>query len=591
MLRLPLHTLASVGLILFSSLAAQAEGPLDLIPKDASVVVRVKSPQATIAKVAGFVNAVQPGMGFVVQSQAAALGVGISNPTMGGVDLRNDWYIAVFTVKNAEPAVVFLVPATKGTEDRSGVDQMKEAVGDQFTFASKDNWVAYSMDEAVIELVEDCIDDAGESVALDRRSNEVFDNSDISVFVNIGATVGTYEDELKAGEEQIDIALEGIGAELQNADQGFNLAPIMEIYGQMARGALQGVRDSDALTVGVTVDSDALVIEELLLVEADSGSDKFLQSHPTDELAVLNRLPQDKLGYFAMHGDFTALAKWGMEFAVKVMGDNDDTADVKEKLEKISATMNEIEFGSAAWAFGLGDGDKGILEGYAISQATPAAKVQELSRLMGQGYNINVPGVKQEFSVEKGAEKYGDLSADIIRIKQEFDETADPLGVQKKLQSVLYGDNGIEQRVVVKDENHVVQTFGGGKAAMEELIEAAGSADASSDSAVGKARSGLMEKANVVGLIDLPNLALKIGRAALANEDIAANAPVKLKHLEGITVPASFIGFAAGTEAQGVRFRTEIPSKTFQNFAQIAAYVQQMKIKEAQEERNSDDDF
>lgn len=589
MLRLPILSLASAGLILFSSLAAQAEGPLDLIPKDASVVVRVKSPQATIAKVAGFVNAVQPGMGFVVQSQAAALGVGISNPTMGGVDLRNDWHIAVFTVKNAEPAVVFLVPATKGTEERSGVQQMKEAVGDQFTFASKDNWVAYSMDEAVIELVEDCIDGAGDSVALDRRSNEVFGDSDIAVHVNIGGIVDTYADELKAGEEQIDIALEGIGAQLQNAQQGINLAPIMEMYGQMARGALQGVRDSDALTIGVQVNNDALVIEELLLVDADSGSDKFLKSHPTSDLAVMNSLPQNKLGYFAMHGDFSALAKWGMEFAVKIMGDNDDTADVKKKLEEIAGAMEGIEFGSAAWAFGLKDGQEGILQGYAISQATPASKVKDLSRLMGQGYNINVPGVKQEFSVEKDAEKYGDLSADIIRIKQEFDESADPLGVQKKLQTVLYGSNGMEQRVVVKDDNHVVQTFGGGKEAMEELIAAASATDSSTDSAAQAARARLMAKANLVGLIDLPNLALKIGRAALANEEIAENAPVKLKHLDGISVPASFIGFAAGTEAQGLRFRTEIPAKTFQNFAQIAAYVQQMKIKEAQEQRNNDD--
>lgn len=586
--RLPFLTLFSAGLVLFSGLAAQAEGPLDLIPADASVVVRVKSPQATIAKVAGFVNSVQPGMGFVVQSQAAALGVGISNPTMGGVDLRNDWHIAVFTVKNAEPVVVFLVPATKGTEERTGVDQMKEAVGDQFTFASKGNWVAYSMDEAVIELVEDCIDGAGDSIALGRRSNELFDAADISVHVNVGGIVDTYAEEIEAGEEQLDIALEGIGAQLPNT-QGFDFTPIIEMYGQMARGALRGVRDSDAFTLGVTIDSDALVIEELLLVDKDSGSDKFLQSHGTSDLTLLNSLPKDKLGYVAMHGDFTAMAQWGMEFAVKIMGDNDDAAGVKEKLATISAHMKEIEFGSAAWAFGLADADKGILQGYAISEASPASKVKELSRLMGEGYNIQVPGVKQEFSVEKDAEKYGDLSADVIRIKQEFDEQSDPLQMQKKLQELLYGENGIEQRVIVKDEKHVVQTFGGGRETMEELIAAANASAPATGTAAAKARAGLMEKANLIGLIDLPNLALKIGRAALANEDLAAQAPVKKKDLEGITVPASYIGFAVGTEAQGLRLRTQIPAKTFQNFAQIAAYVQQQKLKERQ--NNNDDDF
>ena len=85
----------AIGLALVSQLSAHAAGPLDLIPADATAVIRLKSPEATIGKVGNFANAVQPGLGFMVQGQAPGLGAVISNPTLGGVDLKQDWYVAV----------------------------------------------------------------------------------------------------------------------------------------------------------------------------------------------------------------------------------------------------------------------------------------------------------------------------------------------------------------------------------------------------------------------------------------------------------------------------------------------------------------
>jgi hypothetical protein len=587
MLRFPLSTAFCTGLVLFSGLIAHAEGPLDLIPASASAVVRIKSPQATIAKVANFVNAVQPGMGFAVQMQAPALGIGISNPTMGGVDLRNDWYVAVFAVKNAEPAVVFLIPASKGTDNRSGIDQMKEAVGEEFTFVAKDNWVAYSMDEAVIELVEDCIDGAGDAIQLDRRSGELFAAGDASIYVNIAGIAESYSEELDAAEEQLDVILEGFMAQIPQTP-GINLAPIMEMYGQMGHGALRTARDSNAFTLGLMLSDDSITIEELLLVKDGSDTDKYLQTHKTSDLSILNSLPRNKLGYFALHADFGSLAEWGMDFAAQMLT-TDDNAEILEKLKKVTEDLKTVKFGSAAWAFDLADKETGILRGYAVTEATPASKMREITRAMGEGYQFNVPGVKQEFTVETDAEKYGDLSADVIRIKQEFDESADPLGIQKALQEALYGKNGTVQRVVIKGDNQVVQTFGGGPETMKEMLATLDAPATTGDTALTQSRGRLMEKANLIALIDLPNLALKIAKVAFKNEDVKAAVPFKGEFLEGAEVPTSFIGFSAGTEAQGIRLRTEIPATTFKNFVQIAAYVQQQQLKERQ--KNNNDDF
>ena len=132
----------ALGFMLTAQFSVQAAGPLDLIPADATAVVRLKSPEATIGKVGNFANAIQPGLGFMVQGQAPGLGA-LSSPIrhLGGVDLKQDWYVAIFAVKGAEPSVVFVVPATDVKALQGGVD-------DSFTFASKDSWVAYSKDEA-----------------------------------------------------------------------------------------------------------------------------------------------------------------------------------------------------------------------------------------------------------------------------------------------------------------------------------------------------------------------------------------------------------------------------------------------------------
>ena len=101
-----------LSLVLLRAVPAQAEGPLDLVPESASVILRLKSPEQTIVKVGNYVNAGIPGVGFLIQGQAPALGVLISNPTLGGVDLKQDWYVATFMQKNAQPQVVFVIPTT-----------------------------------------------------------------------------------------------------------------------------------------------------------------------------------------------------------------------------------------------------------------------------------------------------------------------------------------------------------------------------------------------------------------------------------------------------------------------------------------------
>ncbi len=564
---------AAVAVVLSSSLSAIAAGPLDLVPENAGVVVRLKSPDGTIAKVGNFANQIQPGLGFMIQGQAPALGIGISNPTMAGVDLKQDWVIAVFPVVNAEPAVVFVVPSTD-------VDAMKAAIGDGFSFATKDSWVAYSQDEAIIELVEELAGGNGKAVSMDRRAAGVFDGGDVSVYVNAASLTATYKEQLAAADEQLELFIEGIKTQIP-PQQGLNLAPIFDIYGDMAKGLLQAVRDSESLSVALAVSNEAVTIDELVLVKAGSGTDEALQIHKPGDLAILNRLPQNKAGYMALDMDLKVLVKWGLNLATSFAEGTKDSDDenlkkVAELIEKFKGVMDEfddVELGSAGWAFDLKQGDAGILQAYTVSEAKPAEKMREVTQKMSGLGQLQLPGMTQEIKVEPAAEKYGDVSADVIRVKQEFTEEADPLGIQKEMQKLLYGEEGMVQRVVIKD-NHVIQTLGGDQEAMKELLAAFDApADATTLSASKKARNGLLEKANFVGLIDLPSLA--VTGLSIAGKTGQLPIPVPLDGIENVKVQPSYVGFAVGTEPQGLRCRTQISAGTVRGFMAIAAFFRQ----------------
>ncbi len=559
----------ALGLAVVTQLSAQAAGPLDLIPADASAVIRLKSPEATIGKVGNFANAVQPGAGFMVQGQAPGLGVLISNPTLGGVDLKQDWYVAVFAVKGAEPAVVFVVPATD-------VKALQSGVGESFTFVSKDSWVVYSQDEAVMELVEECLSGgaAAASGAIDDRSSSLFGESDLAAWVNVAGITETYETELEGADEQLDGVLEGLGAQIPQTP-GVNMGAVLKMYGELGHGALQALRDSQSFSIGVSVSNTAITIDELLVVKARTKTDEYLASQTTSKLDVLAKLPQNEHGYVALHGDFKGLMEWGMSLVTEMLESDTETT---KKMDALVAGFKDVQIGQVGWGFSLKDGEEnaGLIRGYSISNAKPASKLRELSREMGNAYKMEFPGMKQDVTLKKDAETYDGVTADVITIKQTFDEEANPAAeFQNMLQELMHGKDGMVQRLLVKNDDVMIQTIGGTQDTMKEALAAYDATPGTRPSDNQKSREGLLEDANIVGQVDLPNILIVVARAVLATEKFPIPVPIKAEQLAGLSVPRSYIGFSAGTVPQGVQLRTKIEAKTLQGFVQIVTYFQQ----------------
>jgi len=159
-------------------------------------------------------------------------------------------------------------------------------------------------------------------------------------------------------------------------------------------------------------------------------------------------------------------------------------------------------------------------------------------------------------------------------MKQEIDPAQDPLGMQKKLMDILYGSDGLTTRTVyLKDM--IVQTIGG-KAYTQKILKAvtqpAATADAHTQTT---ARKALGEKANLIGLIDLPRLVLTIAKTAINSGQLPA-IPVDTKALTDIELKPSYIGFAVRSETNGLRIRTQIPVEQMISISTLVERV--MKI-------------
>lgn len=555
------------GTLLLGNTMVFAAGPLDLIPQDAAIVGKLKSPQTTLEKVGGFVNAGAPGFGFFVLGQANQLGVLISNTTLGGVDLKEDWYFAAFIQKDAPPAVVFIVPATDEKD-------LKEAVGNNFTFVTSDKWVAYSDDAAAVQLIAACKEGKSKSIttSIDKRASALVGDSDISVYVNIAKLRGTYAEEFAKADKQIDDALEGIKVLTGGAAQtpGLNLDAIWNMYGKLGHDLVQGARDSESFSLGIKATNEALTIDELLVVAKDSGTDQFLQSHPTSDLSLMSKLPPAKPMYFGLHGNATSVMKWGLDASSSFFNKDES---MKSKLEAIQKDLSGVKIGAFTGAFALtSPSDEGIVSGTIVAEASPAAKMREVGRRATTDLKFEIPGVKQDIKITADAEKVGDVGVDLYQIKQEFDENLPGAEAQKQITEVAYGKNGITQRMAAL-KDHYVQTIGGGSEAMKAALTSLQSTPATKPSAVDKSRVRQLEKANLLFMIDLPNFAVQGLKVA---DELASSGkipplpvPVPLEQIKAVKVDPSYITFAAGTEAQGVRLRTEVPSATVAGFFKL----------------------
>ena len=547
--------------LLFVSIA-RADEPSDAVPESASVVLRVKAPQTTLGNLGDFVDAVQPGVGPVVKGNLAMLGLAISNPGLAGVDIEKDWWAIVFAESQQKPALVFVVPATDA-------NAVKNALPPGFEFHSADKLAIYSDNAEALGKVRDRVSGKGTGLwsKIDASSKKLFEASDLSVLINLRQLTKTFESELQQAEPQLDGFLNQLSGAVSDAQRA-QMIPILDMYRVLGKSAVQGVRDSHSLTLCASFSKAAIRFEDRVQVGEGTATAKFFAAQPTSDLSLMSRLPANKLAYFGEKMDMAGMVDWSMSLSKSWLGNSSD--EQKAQFDAAAKEMRGLKWNEMAGYFGLDPESNGAMRGASVTEVTPTSRMRELShKTMKVMSDIQTPGFKQTMKLEPAAEKIGGVEVDRITLQQEVDPSLDPLGMQKKIRDVLFGEGGM-QSLVMYQPTRSLQTVGGGKSEMEDLVKSLGST-ASNDAVRAAARKRVSEKANVVVLVDVARLMVS-GIKLAAREKVI---PIDASVLDGLQLQPSFIGGAVACEATAAGAQLEIPVAQAQGIAKIVMLVMQ----------------
>lgn len=556
------RSLMIVGLCCcLGSATALADDGYDLIPAEASIVVRLKAPETTISDLAEFVNKVQPGAGAFVEGQRASLGMLIDNPTLDGAFKNSDWYVASFATPDSSPEVVLLIPA-------SDAQKFQQAVRPGYSFAVKGQFVAYSKSASRMENIEACFagDVAPVSSLLDKPGRDMLNSGHLTMYINGVALKQAFADELADADGKLDELIDSMALQVAQGSPNLDLNYVWDMYRSMGRSLIQAARDSEAMVVRIQATQTSLQIDKHLAIAKNSQTDDLLALQTPGDLQLLNSVPEGQTMYFGGKGDIAPL----MSFAERMMSNMPVDDDARSRFEKSFATMKEATFGSVVGGGKmLGDGQTGM-QYFGISEITPGSKIREAFAGFEDGFEYEVAGMKQRQSYKANAEQAEGLSVDLFEFEQTMPPELDPLGIQKAMHDKMYGPDGIVQRLAVKG-NTLYQSMGGGLDQMKRLLKST----EWSDSTLLGARGRLPAEANLIFLTDLPSLTQQFARLIVSSGVLPI--PVTEDQLTGLEIEPSYAGFSITSQPQQVQFRLDLPVETFQGFVKIAFYAQQMR--------------
>ncbi len=566
MLALRLVTMALVIGVFGGSNLPAADGPLAAFPKDTGVIVRLKNPQKTLQTAGELAVKVDRKEGVKVQLAGPMLGMAISNPSLKGVDMASDWWLGVFPQETGEPGVVFCIPATDAKA-------FQESVMGNYQFQTLEKHLIYTEHEASAAKIKEHIASKGTSIStlLDETSTAIWDEGDLSVFINVPQILKVYQGPFDQGVEKANQFIEQMPNLIpQQQTGGVDMKAIADMYAGMFKGLVQAVRDAEGCTAGLAITADGISVGEYVKFGDASETVKALSGQKPSNLELLNQLPKGRLGYGAAEFDTSALMKWGMEFSLKMATEGD--TEKENQMKKLMADYGKVKFQGMAVAFGLGDAKQGAIRATSVVKVDQAEKLRalslETSKLMKEA---NFGGMKMKMTFQPEAETYGNLKADIVRAKYEVDPNQDPLQIQSKMNEIFYGPEGMVTRTLYM-QDRMVQTIGGDKADVEAALDAqTGKNAVGKEAAYQATRKKLLPQANFIGLLDLP------GTLASGMElAIQAGAPIPLNEndVKEVRGETSFLGFSVGMEKSGLKAKTVVPVEQMQGVARFVRKIE-----------------
>jgi hypothetical protein len=553
-----------------AALALAGDPPLAAFPKDADVVIRLKAPQKTIEKVAVTAGAADEKLAAQIQENAPFIGVLISNPALAGVDMEQDWLVVVHAHADSDPAVVFCIPATDASA-------MQAALDPKFQKFDRDGWVYYSEDAAAIESLQKTTPSTGDAITseIDGPAKALFDQGDISVFLNADHLTEVYKDQLEKGTSDAVKQLNrqaGMLSVIPGVDMG-------SAFGEGANTGREILKDTRAFTSATVFTENGVNIETLGQFKDGSTTAQAIDGHPGDSLATVSQLPAGGVLYFGVSSSLSQKVETGLSSA-GALDDEEPTEEKQAKVEKLKKTLAEVTFKSFAVGLGIGHLEDGILRLTSITEASPTSKVRDFKEATSELSNVELPGqgIKQTSEYTRDAETAGDQKIDLQVVETTVDPNVNPFmgKILTDITTALFGPKGMQARYSYWDDKYLFG-MGGGPEAMKTAVEGvAGSQPNGTD----EFREKLLPQPNVLVLLDVRQIGYRLLKAAAARPEL--NLPIDPQSISEKAPAPSYIGFSASTEPKALRTKSQLPSEQLKAIVELAIVARSLR----QQQRN-----
>lgn len=544
-------SVVAVAAVVWSAWASAQESPVQYFSQEVDILMRLREPDQTLEKLAALANTIQPGAGDAVKGQTAALGQAISNPTLTGVDQSRDWYVGVYGQQDGAPIMVFAIPAIKA-------EDMISALGPDVKTQVHDRWVLYTDGEEIPKS-----ERATSLVSiLSAPAQANLNTGDFSLVVNAAHLVDLYAEQLDLAQDKVLELLNSLRFLPQQS--GINMQAVVDVYGTLAEGLFQAVEDAKTYSLSFSLSETGLALDQLVEFDQDSASSEFLAHQTTSNMALIEKLPAGAPLYYGFSGMSKELTRFGLKMSLSMLEDNSEA----KQLDQLMSQLDGVEFGSIVASLNIADTATGMLVASGIAEVNPAEKFKEFSRSMlaalGQ---MKTPGFKQDTEIQKDAETYDAHKGDVVTVKQEFSEELDPTGMQARIQQMMFGEQGMQSRLVYLNDKYA-STLGGGQAAMAALLS---DLNSSKSNGLKKPRADLMEKVNLLVFLDLPGLVARGLKAASHVEGIPLQ--INAEMIDSLNLPASFISYAAAAEPNQIRIQTRVPAEQLVGMAKLVMLI------------------
>jgi len=560
---------ACLCISLFVGSLHAADAP-DLIPSSVAAVIRLKAPDKTVEGIADFVNAVRPGFGSLIQGQAGMLGVGISNPTMNGVDKSQDFWVAVFLEKDEEPSVVFIIPA-------SDAEAMEKAVDESFEFIAHEGFGIYSEDKAATDIIRKHLDNPrAESIAdvASDEMKEVVSGADIALAVNLTVVKSIYKDELEEAKEKFSDAIQDLPNQTLEIP-GMKLDWLPGVAEKVGKHVFTAVNDAQGYAVTFSATKVGLEFQEYLEFAEGSQSSGFLAEHPPEALGVINKMPANQLMYGALGSCVAGMNEWGMSLIPQLF---ELTKEQEKQWGEIAKKAKKIKYGTTGMSFSLGDPESGLIRGFTAAESTPTDLIREIAKQAAEAMgSLELPGMKQEMTFEEKAENINGVDIDIMTTKQVLDDDQFG-GFQAQINQIMYGGEAIETRMAFLD-GVTLQTVGGGTESMKTALEAYKKSAAGSDEVVTRDLKPFGRTSNGVFIIDVPTLVVA-GLKIAATSPLLPPMPFDEEQLEDLKVERSYLGCSFHLSDTSCKAKIHIPIQSIQAGMTLFGFFQQLQNNE-----------